>query len=102
MKNNSEENVSPRQRNSLCSGLTLRTVIIAKSKNQVIQCSILLVSYVQKKYRRHAFGFACVSLVALQSAFSGQGQGQGQVKAEKITASLDKDLGAFSTSSNLS
>lgn len=100
MKNNSEENVSPQQRNSLCSGLTLKTVIIAKSKNQVIQCSILLVSYVQKKYRRHAFGFACVSLVALQSAFSGQGQGQ--VKAEKITASLDKDLGAFSTSSNLS
>lgn len=98
MKNNSEENVSPQQRNSLCSGLTLRTVIIAKSKNQVIQCSILLVSYVLKKYGRHAFGFACVSLVALQSAFSGQAQ----VKAEKITASLDKDLGAFSTSSNLS
>lgn len=32
MKNNSEENVSPQQRNSLCSGLTLRTVIIAKIK----------------------------------------------------------------------
>lgn len=62
-------------------------VRIAKSKNQVIQCSTLLLSYVQKKYRRNVFGFACINLVALQSAFSGQGQ----AKAEKITASLDRD-----------
>lgn len=82
----SEENVSPRQRNPLCSGLTPKN-----GKNQVTQCSTLC-KLRSEETEGNAFGFACLSLVALQSAFSGRGQ----VKAEKITASLAEDLRAFS------
>lgn len=84
MKDNGEENVSPQQRNPLCSGLTPKNGKNHKIKESGHPVFHPMVSYAQKKWRRNAFGFACVSLVALQSAFSGQGQ----VKAEKKRSQL--------------